>query len=666
MALTAPVLDDRKFQSIVDEAKKRIPQHCEEWTDHNVSDPGVMMIELFAWMTDMMLYRMNQMPERNYIKFLEMLGITLDPPVPAHVPVTFWLSAPQETAVLIPAGTEVASTQTATDRAIVFTTSQDFTVNVPELTTVISEVATDKAHEKMFKAHNMRHLAGGHDPLSVFSPLPQANDALYLGFANDLSHHILGMEMVWDVASGAGIDPTLPPIVWEAATGDESNRWQPCEVDIDTTRGLNAPGQVHLHLPQMHRVKLNDKSLYWVRVRTIEIAAFERQQGMRPYQQTPKLEQLAVHSWGGTTPTSHAQTIHNEFLGRSNGTPGQKFKLQKAPILARRSEDTLLIEFEDRMQHWREVADFANSTGDDRHFTLDSVTGELQFGPAVRQQNGSMHLFGAIPPRGATFTFARYRVGGGLVGNVDVAILNTLKTAIPYIARVSNRRPAHGGMDAETVQSAMMRAPLALRSRNRAMTAADFEYLAQRALPSHVARVRCLQARPVDLPNIPPGQVFVLVVPKVRYPAGYLSPNELQLERQEIQTITDYLDERRLLTTSLNVRAPAYRWVAAQVSLGALVGYDEGQVEKAVLARLYQFLNPLAGGPDGDGWAFGRDLFVADIYQALQDMEGVAFIRSVELFQSAPGGERIGKAVESIDVVAHGVIASGMHEVLFV
>src|SRR5512139_1144718 len=108
MALPVPKLDDRQFQDIVDEAKKRIPQYCKEWTDHNVSDPGVTLIELFAWMTDIMLYRLNRVPDLHYIKFMEMLGIKLREPVPAKVPVTFWLAAPQPTDVILPQDTEVA------------------------------------------------------------------------------------------------------------------------------------------------------------------------------------------------------------------------------------------------------------------------------------------------------------------------------------------------------------------------------------------------------------------------------------------------------------------------------------------------------------------------------------------------------------------------------
>src|SRR4030065_402194 len=100
MALHPPKLDDRQFQDLVDEAKKRIPHYCKEWTDHNVSDPGVTLIELFAWMTDIMLYRLNQVPKLHYIRLMEMLGIPLREPEPARVPVTFWLSAPQSMPVI--------------------------------------------------------------------------------------------------------------------------------------------------------------------------------------------------------------------------------------------------------------------------------------------------------------------------------------------------------------------------------------------------------------------------------------------------------------------------------------------------------------------------------------------------------------------------------------
>src|SRR5947209_408700 len=128
MPLPTPLLDDRHFQDIVDQAKRLIPQYCREWTDHNVSDPGVTLIELFAWMTDMLLYRVNQVPDKNYIKFLELIGVKLEAPRPATAPVTFYLSAAQPVDVTIPEDTEVATVRTETSPAIIFTTETDLTI----------------------------------------------------------------------------------------------------------------------------------------------------------------------------------------------------------------------------------------------------------------------------------------------------------------------------------------------------------------------------------------------------------------------------------------------------------------------------------------------------------------------------------------------------------
>src|SRR5437660_7921898 len=133
MSLPAPNLDDRRFQDIVDEAKRRIPQYCPEWTDHNVSDPGVALIELFSWMTDLLLYRLNQTPDKMYVKFLELLGIRLEAPRAANVPITFHLSAAQPGDVVIPENTEVATVRTESNPAIIFTTESNLIIRPPVL-----------------------------------------------------------------------------------------------------------------------------------------------------------------------------------------------------------------------------------------------------------------------------------------------------------------------------------------------------------------------------------------------------------------------------------------------------------------------------------------------------------------------------------------------------
>jgi predicted phage baseplate assembly protein len=128
MALPAPILDDRKFQDIVSEARSLIPGYCPEWTDHNLSDPGITFIELFAWMMDILLYRVNKVPEKSYIKFLELIGVRLMPAMPAKADITFRLSAPQNQPVTIPKGTEAATVRTETQNALTFTTEKDMTI----------------------------------------------------------------------------------------------------------------------------------------------------------------------------------------------------------------------------------------------------------------------------------------------------------------------------------------------------------------------------------------------------------------------------------------------------------------------------------------------------------------------------------------------------------
>lgn len=80
MPLQLPTLDDRNFEQLLLEAQARIPSYTPEWTNHGIeSDPGITIVELFAFLTESFLYRLNRFPERNRLKFLQLLGIPLQP-----------------------------------------------------------------------------------------------------------------------------------------------------------------------------------------------------------------------------------------------------------------------------------------------------------------------------------------------------------------------------------------------------------------------------------------------------------------------------------------------------------------------------------------------------------------------------------------------------------
>src|SRR5215218_10079852 len=79
MPLTIPTLDNRNYQELLDEALARIPVHNPEWTNFNRSDPGVTLLELFAFLVEALGYRANQIPERNRAKFLSLLQVPMTP-----------------------------------------------------------------------------------------------------------------------------------------------------------------------------------------------------------------------------------------------------------------------------------------------------------------------------------------------------------------------------------------------------------------------------------------------------------------------------------------------------------------------------------------------------------------------------------------------------------
>src|SRR4051794_4019635 len=102
MPLPQVNLDDRQFNDIFQELRRRIPAYTPEWTDYNDSDPGITLMQLFAWLTEVIIYRLNKVPDKNFVKFLELVGIPLQQPAPAVTELQFML-VKNAAAVVVPA-----------------------------------------------------------------------------------------------------------------------------------------------------------------------------------------------------------------------------------------------------------------------------------------------------------------------------------------------------------------------------------------------------------------------------------------------------------------------------------------------------------------------------------------------------------------------------------
>jgi len=617
MALPAPVLDDRKFQDIVSEARSLISRYCPEWTDHNLSDPGITFIELFAWMVDILLYRLNRVPEKNYIKFLDLIGLRLLPAHPAKADIAFRLSAPQPEPVTIPKGTEVATVRTETQDAVTFTTDRDLKIMVPHMTYCLISRSGNVFHDYMpvLKAGEM---------MDIFQKVPEENDAFYVGHSENLADNTLRLTFETTI-EGIGVDPRDPPLVWEFWDGEEG-KWRGLRLESDTTGGLNRDGEVILHVPYTcDFTEVDGKTACWLRCRAIKPRP--RQPG---YTASPKVRSVVSHCFGGTVPASHAFRVMSEVLGRSNGSSGQVFHLQNTPVLPRDKGETIEVEKNGGWEAWHEVGGFLASGPDDLHFTCDSVSGEVQFGPCLRQPDGGEQQFGAIPPKGKRIRFSNYRCGGGVQGNVGERTLTVLKSSIPYIAWVTNFEAAIGGAESESLERAKLRAPEMLKARFRAVTADDFEYLACEASPK-VARAKCLVPKGADEKGtVSPGTVRLLIVPLITAGDGMIRKEQLLLPEQLRREVTNHLDERRLLTTQLVVTEPDYVWVTVEAKIKAKT--ESKRLRGDIERKLYQFINPISGGTENTGWPFGRELLTSGIHSLIQGMPEVGYVEEVKLF----------------------------------
>ncbi len=662
MALPAPKLDDRTFQDLVREARSMIPRYCPEWTDHNLSDPGITLIELFAWMVDIILYRLNKVPEKNYIKFMDLIGIKLAPAHAATAELTFRLSAPQPTAVTIPAGTEVATVRTETQEAIVFATDTGVTIETPVLSHLL---VTPDASDFTDLLDELRH-----KPVALFQEMPRPGNAFYLGFDQPLAGNLLVTRMDCVPTKGTGVNPNDPPLAWEYWDRSVQD-WEPFErapespawLERDGTGALNRPGEIVLHLPQsMGPTHVSLRPAHWIRCRVVAAKT-----GQPVYDASPVLRSLGCHCIGGRVNASHSVRITNEQLGTSSGNAGQSFQLANGPILAPGENDMVEVQQANgRYEPWTLVADFSGSTPDDRHCVCDTSTREIRFGPGIRQPDGQVRQYGDIPPKGSIIRMSSYRHGGGSTGNVGKNALTVVKSSIPYIASVTNRRAAAGGRDPESLESAMIRAPRVFRAHDRAVTESDFEHLALES-SSRVARARCIQPREVGTQSDPPpGVVLLLVVPSVAATEGRIPPEQLEVPQEVKQEVQAYLDERRLLASLLIVSEPKYVWASSDATVRLKPRADPVQVRSSIEKELHRYLNPLFGGPEGTGWPFGRDLIVSDVYARIQSIGGVEYVEEARIYPVDISSGKRGEAVHRLVLDRADVLCSHEHRITIV
>jgi len=683
-------LDDRTFQELVNECLLRIPRYCPEWSNYNPSDPGVTLIELFAWLTDQMLFRFNQVPRRHYVAFLELLGIRLQPPIPATTDVTFYLSTSSdqipESNRTISSGTEVATERGESQDAIIFTTDYPLIIGTPHITHLFRTNSIEEIPQNL----SDNYLSGSawrleadewcsSAELNIFEQNPQPGNCFYLvlNAQDNIEGNVIGINFKGEAGTSTGIDPRNPPLSWEAWTG---NHWEQVLLknSDDYTEGfsfsklqrekgnpLEDGADIELHLP----LKFPPETFVNYRGRWLRCVYLEPQHNQSGYRQSPRIVKLSARSIGGTVPVTQASQVKEEIIGESNGEPGQVFYLQSPPVLPRsitKGEYVEVITTNGTVQRWTEVIDFAESTEMDLHYTLDSQSGMIQFGPLIRDpgqlkeltefrsevqslptqilasqvepdQNVKLNTrqYGAIPSKGAIIKMSSYRTGGGLQGNVQPGSITITKTAVPYISRITNHKQGKNGAEAQSLDHAVLQVPKMLRTQNRAVTVEDFELLALDGGQGAIARAKCCppSSKPEDM-----GKIKVLLIPSIPFHnlENGIPPEIFDLNKSLIERVSTYLDERKLLGINIQYEQPEYVGVSVQTEVSLEEDYQSPQRSQEIKAQLelslYKFLNPITGGEDGKGWIFGRPVYTSDVIKLFQKVKGVRYVGSIQLF----------------------------------
>ena len=672
MPLTIPTLDDRKYQDLVNEALARIPVHNPEWTNFNESDPGITLVELFAFLTENLLYRSNQIPERNRLKFLSLLGIPLQPASSASGIVTFSNDRGPLQTFTLERGVEVRAGQ------VPYRTERGLDV-LPIEAQVFYKRALDNPDQRLKDYYSQLYA-------SYITPpaLPNLEPLLYetvqltsldtsgidLSKTLDTSLWIALLARVADKpyadnvkaarkaivgkTLSLGVVPILQSATRQLLPGGQANpqdvtllqyqipkpppggslstnpaervpRYQPlitsAQKDI-----LAEPGIVEITLPTdeqelilwnnldpletgvgdfppaLEDTTLNERLITWLRISS----PTSTRGGSSDSPASIHIQFL----WIGINAASVTQltSVTNELLPPGTGEPDQVVTLSKTPVVPGSVQLTVIPGTTNAPEQWTEIDDLLNAGPEitttnmrqppgtatpsnplTKVFAIDSEAGQLRFG------DGSTH--GTRPPFAAIMR-VNYAYSVGRAGNVGPNSINTGPT-LPAGMKVSNPISTWGGADAESVSDGEKQISRYLQHRDRLVNASDFETITRRTPGVDIGRVEVLPAFNPELPqNEPgdaPGAVTLMVIPQ--HDPDH--PNAPVPDRLFLDTICNYIDQRRLVTTEVFLRGPTYKGIWISIGIRVVPGISPSQGREAVKNALLQFLSPLPRAQNG-------------------------------------------------------------------
>ncbi len=666
-----PELVKSSRDSVSAEVRSRINSYTPEWTNLRPGDAGIALVQLFGEQTEPVLERINKLPEKSFVEFLRIAGVEPLTALSASAMLEFQVSDGAPQSVLVGKGFQVGARPADGEGDLVVFETERSLFAAPAK---IAEMHVEEG------ALFLEVSAGENSSFLPFGKKAIPGRALHIGLSGEAvpgPFITLGFRVAAPaqepppVASG-GIAPlSIPPaplLRWEVLDGNE---YEPADVIFDETGGLLRSGIVELRLPRQWRKGRpdglqGDTPLRWLRLRIV----------FGQYAKSPSLSFIKLNMAQAIA----ARTIRNEILEHVTAITNvaQRFgntrmRVNQTPVLA----GSLILEVDEggfdlgptlgelpeetdgavdqgatsKAKRWQEVDDLSQFGPDDRVYLLDRASGEVTFGDGINGQS--------VPVGFRNVRAVSYRVGGGAGGAVQAEAVSTMVTSIPFITGVTNPLPASGGSDAESQKNTMRRGPQEIRARGRAVTVADYALMALRAQGARVLRAHAISGLHPSFPGLPiPGVVGVFVVPPERN-EGPPMPDELTL-----RAVSQFLS-KELAPVGVEVvaAAPTYYRVRAEVSIIIDPAVNVGDAARRVTKCLDNYLHPLRGGDDGEGWPFGGTLQYLAIQRRL--ITTVQGIRAVPRLNLVVNGIRLANCTD-FSIPAYSLFWPEGHEVVAV
>lgn len=627
MSLPVTKLDTIDFEALFTEARDLIPRYAEAWTDHNLHDPGITLIDLIAWIADQEVFRIGFVGDRHRKAFAALLGVHPKHATPARG--LLWppaagraaerrggvsISPPRSgawPARLLEEGTQIVSPEQPDlkfllERKVFLTDAQ---LQVPLLV----------EGGKQLKLADLKADRGSrYSPLGKFGT---GTGAIELPFSAPLVPATNSSPDPQPIALGFAVEPfdeggtdtkRWGPIAFDYRVG--RGQWEAIAVEYDGTHALARTGVVVLKIPKRKPDPAQVGSTLRLR--------FDK--GFFPI--SPELRKLDVN----VLPIVQVAEEAEQVLGRSNGLPDQTAAVDFAklpePDAASDAFQIKPLQVVVDKDVWTAVDDLRESGPGDQHYVADSERGFIRFGNGVN---------GAIPAANAQIRRSAFHATEGAEGNLGGG--RTWRVA-GIAADFTNQGAIAGGAKSSTIKDLLAEARRHAVTRRALVTGDDLMTAAQGLPGFAVQRAEVLTRHDPSLPDRKVrGTRTVVLVPRRDLSLPQLPP---PLARGYLDAARDALASRRLIGERIAVEGPGYAVVDVELSVLFGAGASLGPIREKIETILKARLSDLKRDPAISPWPLGRPVTCREITMLAAKVAGVVAVRQCRLARSEePLGE---------------------------